>query len=114
MQTILNKCTYQKTGENFFPQYWKHCYDCFVSMSEGACLNCIQICHQGHTVGPLKYGKFYCDCGSKQKCVPRINGVNLENKENVFPPKVPFDLKPISIQPIAPRLGKYSSIPTGG
>lgn len=64
MLNTLNDCTYQKTGKNYQNQYWRTCYDCFKDQSSGACLNCVQICHNGHRVGPLQRGNFYCDCGS--------------------------------------------------
>jgi hypothetical protein len=65
----LNCCSFVKTGEKYTPQYWKHCIDCFSSYDEGACLTCVNICHQGHTLGPLKFGNFYCDCSGTNNCV---------------------------------------------
>lgn len=64
----LNKCTYTKTDKRYAVQYWKTCYDCFNSDSEGACLNCIAICHNNHKIGPLERGNFFCDCGESGLC----------------------------------------------
>lgn len=71
LPTNLNKCTYDLTGENFRPQYWKRCIDCFPSETEGACLNCIVICHSGHRIEErVRSGNFYCNCGKRgnSKC----------------------------------------------
>ena len=118
----LNCCSFVKTGEKYAPQYWKHCIDCFSSYDEGACLTCISTCHQGHTLGPLKYGNFFCDCGSeKTKCVMRkfpmpifeprviqpIQPIQPIHPTKIQPTvfkKTSMDLTPIKIQPITPRI----------
>ena len=66
----LNFCTFDSTGETFHQQYWKRCYDCWPNEEKGACLHCIAVCHDGHTVDSrVKTGNFFCDCGhEKKKC----------------------------------------------
>lgn len=65
----LNFCTFEQTGETFHQQYWKRCYDCWPNEEKGACLHCIAVCHDGHTVDvKVKTGNFYCDCGHEKKC----------------------------------------------
>src|SRR5205807_2089078 len=68
MTTHLNRCTYEVTGNKYEMQYFAHCLDCFPKSNEGACLTCLQLCHAGHKVGPLKQGPFFCDCGISNKC----------------------------------------------
>lgn len=66
LKTTINKCTYSLTGNTPQPQYYKYCFDCFHADNEGACLSCIEICHNGHRVSELRHSnKFYCDCGAK-------------------------------------------------
>ena len=62
----LSCCTFAHTGKSYQHQYWKRCLDCFPTTEEGACLNCIAVCHQGHNVEyQVRTGNFYCDCGMK-------------------------------------------------
>ncbi len=62
----MDSCTFNKTGKKYHHQYWKRCIDCFPNPDEGACLNCISVCHNGHNIeSKLRQGNFYCDCGSK-------------------------------------------------
>lgn len=64
----LNKCTYSLTRNRFHRQYWKRCIDCFPSAKEGACLNCISVCHAGHRIEDvLHVSDFFCDCGARGK-----------------------------------------------
>jgi len=65
----LNQCTYAVTGNEHQEQYWRTCYSCFNDQNEGCCLNCTNLCHNGHQLGPLRSGRFFCDCGSRQMCV---------------------------------------------
>lgn len=83
----LNKCTYDTTKDTFQPQYWKRCYKCWPQEDKGACLECIAICHDGHTVDVnVRYGNFYCDCGSDH------TNCKLKNRMSVsFPPVVDSD-----------------------
>lgn len=60
-------CTYSLTKATHMEQYWRRCLDCH-SPQQGACLSCCVSCHGSHKLGPLKYGLFYCDCPSLQKC----------------------------------------------
>ena len=60
-------CTYSLTKTTHTEQYGRRCLDCHTSQ-QGACLSCCVSCHSGHKLGPLKYGLFYCDCPSLQKC----------------------------------------------
>lgn len=61
----INKCTFETTKDSFQPQYWKRCYTCWPQEDKGACLECISVCHNGHTVDVnVRHGNFYCDCGS--------------------------------------------------
>ena len=64
----LNSCTYDITGLNHQEQYYAQCLDCFPVSNEGACLNCLVLCHPNHKLGPLMRGLFYCDCGFKKTC----------------------------------------------
>ena len=62
-------CTFAKSGRNYMHQPWAICYDCFDPMgNEGACAVCLKTCHNGHRIGPMKYGNFFCDCGAKGMC----------------------------------------------
>lgn len=61
----LNECTFHKTGQNYTEQFWKRCYDCFPNTNEGACLNCINICHDGHNIGTLQKGHFFVIVANK-------------------------------------------------
>lgn len=62
----LNQCTFSKTGAAHQPQYYKHCYDCFTNESEGACLNCAAVCHDGHRLSEVRFAQsFFCDCGQR-------------------------------------------------
>ena len=71
----INKCTYDGTN-GFKRQYWKRCLDCFPRDNEGACLNCIGVCHDGHRIdNTLRVGDFYCDCGPSLKCKIRSNPI---------------------------------------
>ena len=60
----LNQCTYDNTGKKYVQQYWRHCATCFSNQEEGACLNCVSICHEGHILGHVRQGMFFCDCGA--------------------------------------------------
>ena len=44
------------------------CLDCFPMSTEGACVNCLILCHANHKIGPIMKGPFYCDCGFKKTC----------------------------------------------
>lgn len=63
---MQQKCTFRKTGPNYFHQYWVHCETCFPAEDEGACLECVLTCHSTHKLGEVRYGNFYCDCGEKE------------------------------------------------
>ena len=73
MQQPINCCTYKRTQNGFAKQYWKRCYDCWPTRAgdepeQGACIECIAVCHEGHTVDQkVRLGNFYCDCGSENK-----------------------------------------------
>ena len=69
----LNQCTFNKTSTDFALQHWRHCFDCFKSSEEGICLMCVQLCHEDHKLGPLKYSRFFCDCGSTCKIRSKEN-----------------------------------------
>lgn len=66
--TDLNQCTFALTGQTMKSQYYKQCFTCFPNDNMGACLNCISMCHNGHNIGPLMRGLFFCDCGDQRKC----------------------------------------------
>lgn len=91
----LNSCTFDRTGKNYTEQYWRQCLDCFSDNTEGACLNCIQICHNGHRLGPLRHGGFFCDCGANRSCSYKL--VTKDNPKKNYPqnkpqnPRMPFN-----------------------
>lgn len=92
---MLNDCTYKTTGRNYQNQYWRTCYDCFQNQNEGACLNCIQICHNSHRIGPLRKGDFFCDCGAgeaNKKC-------KLVHQAQIHPQPFPQPIIPQPSQP---------------
>lgn len=80
MSSKNKNCTFNQTGSAFQPQYYRECYTCF-GPTEGACLSCIEKCHRGHAIGPMKYGSFFCDCGEKGPCSDKL-------------PTLPMDLDP--------------------
>jgi len=98
--SILNECTYNKTSSNFIKQYWKHCYTCFDSVTSGACLTCVELCHKDHKLGPLMCSRFFCDCGH-QGCKPKqiqpIQQIRLPViqpiKSRMIQPKTPYNKK---------------------
>lgn len=96
----LNECTFIKTGNAYFPQYWKNCIDCFKTKDEGACLTCVQTCHQGHTLGPLRYGNFFCDCGANKKCHSRHTSIPPLTTPLTIPPLT----TPLTIPCVTPIL----------
>lgn len=93
----INCCTYLRTGNGFAKQYWKRCYDCWPnpkSLDEaerGACLECIAVCHEGHTVdSKVRYGNFFCDCGLENKaCKLSVGQAPMETLTPYRPPTVP-------------------------
>lgn len=60
-------CSFPQAPNIHVKQYWRRCFNCHAS-EQGACLSCCVVCHDGHTMGPLQYGEFFCDCPSSQKC----------------------------------------------
>ena len=100
----INSCTYNRTQNDFSKQYWKRCYDCWPTKTnnpdepqQGACIECIAVCHEGHTVdSKVRFGNFYCDCGSEHK------GCKLSNFSGP-------NIQPIFIDPIIP-----TPLPGGG
>ena len=68
----MSECTFNKTDATFKKQYWRHCYDCFKLPTEGACVVCLQLCHENHKLGELKNTRFFCDCGNYPKCKLKI------------------------------------------
>ena len=65
-----SNCTFGYTGDKYMYQFWCTCYTCFGSGNEheGACMSCVETCHKGHDLGPLRHGHFFCDCGDKKLC----------------------------------------------
>ena len=45
---------------------WRTCKTCMPGRNVGACLPCIEDHHQGEAcvLGPIKFSRFYCDCGA--------------------------------------------------
>ena len=83
----LNFCTYDSTGETFHQQYWKRCYDCWPNEEKGACLHCIAVCHDGHTVDVrVKTGNFYCDCGHEKIKCKLVSGKSVHKHLHPIPP----------------------------
>lgn len=81
----LNQCTFAVTGTTHQEQYWRTCYDCFTDPNSGACLNCASICHEGHRMGPVKSGNFFCDCGDQRKCkFGQFKGVSVSNSTSAI------------------------------
>ena len=78
---MATKCTFNKTGTKHELQYYRQCLDCFPNNNEGACINCSVLCHEGHNLGPILSGPFYCDCGEK-KCVNIKNLKPQDSKDN--------------------------------
>lgn len=106
----VNCCSYTKTSNNFAKQYWKRCYDCWPSSNDqsqgerGACIECIAVCHEGHTVdSKVRFGNFYCDCGLdnqyNQGC--QLNGGHSTIKP-AHPPTNPIVIQPIDLDEIEP------------
>ena len=100
---MLNACTYMTTGPAFHKQYWKRCYDCWPGNEphhiKGACLNCIAVCHEGHTVDVKpRYGGFYCDCGGIDTHICKLN-LNFQptNSEAGLPQRIPHPLPTPSV-----------------
>jgi serine protease inhibitor len=69
----LNRCTYETTGVTYQDQSYAHCYDCFKLGNQGACLPCLQLCHNGHRIGPMLQGPFFCDCRDSGVCKIRTS-----------------------------------------
>lgn len=65
---VLNECTFAKTGNQHQEQFYAQCLDCFPTGNEGACVTCLQICHNGHRIGQTKKGLFFCDCAGRHFC----------------------------------------------
>jgi serine protease inhibitor len=88
-------CTFKETGSKYYPQHWAPCFDCFLGSNEGACMYCIANCHQGHNVGPIRYGPFFCDCGYQKKCTEKsstyITASNIFQSSNILAQKL-FDV----------------------
>lgn len=112
----LNKCTYATTGTSHQYQHWRHCYTCFPNPSEGACLNCVSLCHEGHALGPIMHGLFFCDCGEKHMCKqgqfknpPSVMPPTLNTPPSVMPPKLnpSYPVMPMSSFPGQP-LSSYN------
>ncbi len=116
----LNECTYATTKDTFRPQYWKRCYDCWPNNedSKGACLNCITVCHDGHTVDVKpRYGNFFCDCGhenvsmsvslkSQSQC--KLMNCNrfpfpIKHPTPTYPPRPRFDTPDFQF-PVQPQI----------
>jgi serpin B len=92
---ILNSCTYCITGNRHIQQYWRNCLTCFPNNAEnGACLNCISICHDGHQIGPLRLSQFYCDCGEQRKCRFGVFAQKVAVNEPTFPFPFPNQVGP--------------------
>lgn len=62
-ENVTKDCTYSITKNKPAMQYWAQCYQCFKTCSEGACIQCLLMCHRGHIIGPIRKSSFYCDCG---------------------------------------------------
>lgn len=79
----INFCTFEKTGNSFKQQYWKRCYDCWPNEEKGACIDCISVCHSGHTVDyKIRLGNFFCDCGHE-----KINcKLSTKKSQSLVPP----------------------------
>lgn len=76
----LNRCTYDITKNHYQHQYYRRCLDCFHGEGEGACLNCISVCHSGHRVENfVRLGRFYCDCGAETSTKTRCKLINFTN-----------------------------------
>ena len=104
--TPINCCTYNTTSNEFNQQYWKRCYTCWPTTpnskpdegEKGACIQCISVCHEGHTVdAQVRFGNFFCDCGWENKIcklssgTPTLPGVirptpiDRDERRNIFP-----------------------------
>lgn len=80
----LNRCTFVETGGNHRDQYYKRCFDCHAQ-GEGACLNCISVCHDGHNVElHPRFGSFFCDCSLGCKLKGPTTGIRMPSV--VLPP----------------------------
>jgi len=60
-------CSYLVTKNKHTCQEWANCNDCFKSSNQGACLFCLESCHKGHRIGPIRLRTFFCDC----ECCPK-------------------------------------------
>ena len=113
----LSSCTFSQTGKSLHRQYWKRCLDCFPSTEEGACLNCIAVCHQGHNVEhEVRSGDFYCDCGSKGaptcKLLCEMQIPEFPVKPNPHPHPIPFpDNYPFRPNPFTDRPPRFPGHP---
>lgn len=96
----MNSCTFIKTRDRYYNQYWKRCLDCFPDVNTGACLNCIAVCHDGHNIdNTLRLSNFYCDCGKKGLPTCKLSSYMEEPTKIVHP--VP---RPLLTQPPTPPL----------
>lgn len=109
----LNFCTFEKTSDSFQQQYWKRCYDCWPNEEKGACLHCISICHDGHTVdSKVRIGNFFCDCGHEKKGCKLMNNFPIHPVHRIPHPCPKFHQPPMLHPP-----SMYSSklpYPSGG
>jgi serine protease inhibitor len=84
-------CTFKETGTNYYAQNWAPCFDCFPSGNEGACIHCLNNCHQGHNIGQMRFSRFFCDCGYHNKCCKKAVETD--------PMQLVSDMPPIQLVP---------------
>eukprot|EP01041_Mallomonas_annulata_P000188 gene188-323_t len=57
-------CTYALSHDQLLHQAIYICSTCDPSSSYCCCAGCAEICHAGHNVSFLAFGRAYCDCGA--------------------------------------------------
>lgn len=59
------QCLYKISSYTSFPMHdFYRCQTCNTTDRNAICVNCIKVCHAGHTVEFIRHDRFFCDCGA--------------------------------------------------
>ncbi|KAF0302839.1 F-box only protein 11 [Amphibalanus amphitrite] len=80
------QCLYKISSNTSFPMHdFYRCKTCNTTEKNAICVNCIKICHAGHSVEYIRHDRFFCDCGARGLRNPcQLQGEPTQDSDTLY------------------------------
>lgn len=87
------QCLYKISSNTSFPMHdFYRCRTCNTTDKNAICVNCIKVCHSGHSVEYIRHDRFFCDCGARGLRNPcHLQGEPTQDSDTLYDSAQPIE-----------------------